>query len=281
MFSIIAHDELSAQVHRISVEAPTVASKAKPGQFVILIIDEKGERLPFTISGWDTKTGTVDFVYVEVGESTRQLASLKAGDKVAHFIGPLGRPAEIDTLGHVVAVVSGYGIAALVPVLVALKGKGNHVTTILQAPDRQRVFGKPELDAISDRLILATGENGEDMSTSATRPLRKLLADSHRNPIHRVIVMGSMCLMRIISEMTRPYAIKTMVHLTPLMVDGTGMCGACRLSVKGGNRFACVHGPEFDGHEVDGWDVLMARRCTYADDSILQQGFQCRGCSQW
>jgi ferredoxin--NADP+ reductase len=281
MFSIVSHDELSPQVYRMSIEAPTVASKAKPGQFVILIIDEKGERLPFTISGWDTAAGTVDFVYVAVGSSTRQLASLAAGDKVAHFIGPLGRPSEIDDVGHVVAVVSGYGIAAIVPVLDALKKKSNRVTTILQAPNRQRVFGKSELAALSDRLILATGENGEDMSTSATRPLRKLLADIQRNPIHRVIVMGSMCLMRIISEMTRPYEIKTMVHLTPLMVDGTGMCGACRLSVKGGNRFACVHGPEFDGHEVDGWDVLLARRCTYADESILQQGFQCRGCSQW
>ncbi len=281
MFPIVAHEELAPQVHRVSIKAPVVAAKARPGQFVILIIDENGERLPFTISGWDAEAGTVDFVYIEVGRSTRQLASLKAGDRMAHFVGPLGRPAHIDNFGHVVAVASGYGIAALVPVLRALKEEGNRVTTILQAPDRLRIFGQPDLEAVSDKLILATGENGDDMATGATRPLRKLLADNHRNPVHRMIVMGSMCLMRIISEMTRPYAIKTMVHLTPLMVDGTGMCGACRLSVKGSNRFACVHGPEFDGHEVDGWDVLMARRCTYADESILQPGFQCRGCSQW
>ena len=281
MFRIIAHEELSPQVHRIRIEAPAVASKAKPGQFVILIIDEKGERLPFTISGWDAQAGTVDFVYVAVGESTRRLALLPAGAEVAHFIGPLGRPAEIDAFGHIVAVVSGYGIAGLRPVLAALKEKGNRITTILQAPDRQRIFGQGDLEAVGDRLILATGENGEDMATSATRPLRKLLGDAHRNPVDRVIVMGSMCLMRVISDMTRPYEVKTMVHLTPLMVDGTGMCGACRCSVQGSTRFACVHGPEFDGHLVDGWDVLMARRCTYADSSILQQGFQCRGCSQW
>ncbi len=281
MFPIIAHEELVPQVHRIRIEAPAVAAKAQPGQFVILIIDEKGERLPFTISGWDADAGTVDFVYIEVGRSTRQLASLKAGDQAAHLVGPLGRPAHVDHFGHVVAVASGYGIAAIVPILRALKEKGNSVTTILQAPDRPRIFGQADLEAVSDRLVLATGENGDGMASSATRPLRKLLADHHRNPVDRLVVMGSMCLMRIISEMTRPYGIKTMVHLTPLMVDGTGMCGACRLSVQGNNRFACVHGPEFDGHEVDGWDVLMARRCTYADESILQQGFQCRGCSQW
>jgi ferredoxin--NADP+ reductase len=180
-----------------------------------------------------------------------------------------------------VAVVSGYGISAMRPILEAYKEKDNRITTILQAPDRERLFGKADLEAVSDRLILAVGSNGEDMAASTTRPLRKLLADHPRNPTDRVIVMGSICLMRVISEMTRPFAIKTIVHLTPLMVDGTGMCGACRLSVKGNNRFACVHGPEFDGHEVDGWDVLMARRCTYADESILRQGFQCRGCSQW
>ena len=282
MFSVVTHEELSPMVHKMTVKAPAIAEKAQPGQFVILIVDEKGERVPFTISGWDAEAGTVDFVYIEVGKTTRQLAALKPGDELAHFVGPLGRPAIVDHFGHVVTVGSGYGIAALVPVLRALKEKGNRITTILQAPDRERVFGHADLEAVSDRVIMAIGENGEDMAGSTTRTLRKLLAKHHQDPVHRVIVMGSICLMRVISEMTRPYSIKTMVHLTPLMVDGTGMCGACRLSVKGGgNRFACVHGPEFDGHEVDGWDVLMARRCTYADESIRQQGFQCRGCSQW
>jgi ferredoxin--NADP+ reductase len=258
-----------------------IAEKTQPGQFVILIIDDKGERVPFTISGWNPEAGTVDFVDIQVGKTTQQLARLMPGDSLAHFVGPLGKPAQTDHYGNVVAVVSGYGIAAMVPLLKALKDKGNRTTTILQAPDRSRVFGLAPLEGASDRVILAIGENGEDMTSSTTRPLRKILANHPQTPVHRIIVMGSICLMRVISEMTRPYGIKTMVHLTPLMVDGTGMCGACRLSVNGSNRFACVHGPEFDGHEVDGWDVLMARRCTYADESILQQGFQCRGCSQW
>lgn len=281
MFSIVAHEELAPGVHRMTVKAPVVAEKARPGQFVIIIVDETGERVPFTISGWDREGGTVEFVYMEVGATTRQMASLKPEDLLAHFVGPLGKPAEVDHFGHVIAVASGYGTAAMVPILKAYKENENRITTIVQSPDRERLFGQAELDAVSDQLILAVGASGEDMATSTTRPLRKLLADHPQNPIDRVVVMGSICLMRVISEMTRPYDIKTMVHLTPLMVDGTGMCGACRLSVRGNNRFACVHGPEFDGHEVDGWDVLMARRCTYADESILQQGFQCRGCSQW
>lgn len=281
MFSIVEHEELSPRVHRLSIEAPLVAEKAKPGQFIIVITDEKGERVPFTISGWNAEAGTVDFVFIEVGKTTQQLAALKKGDSILHFVGPLGRPAEVDSYGHVAAVVSGYGIAATVPILAALKEKGNRITTILQAPDRERVFGEAALSAVSDRVILAVGTEGTDSHASATLALRKLIEKHPREGVDRVIAMGSLCLMRVICDMTRPQGIKTMVHLTPLMVDGTGMCGACRLSVQGRNRFACVHGPEFDGHEVDGWDVLMTRRCTYADESILQQGFQCRGCSQW
>ncbi len=281
MYPIVDHEVLAPRVHRLRVKAPVVAEKAKPGQFVILIIDEKGERVPFTISDWDREAGTVDFVFIEVGKTTRQLATLQPGDELLSFIGPLGRPAEIGRFGHVVTVLSGYGIAATVPIIKALKEEGNKVTTIVQAPDKERLFGEKVLEELSDELILALGTQGDGMMESTTVALRKLLDEHPRTPIHRVIAMCSICLMRVISEMTRPYAIKTMVHLTPVMVDGTGMCGACRLSVGGTNRFACVHGPEFDGHEVDGWEVLMARRCTYADESILQQGFQCRGCSQW
>jgi ferredoxin--NADP+ reductase len=281
MFSIVEHEKLAPRVHRMSVKAPMIAEKCKPGQFVILIVDERGERVPFTVSGWDREAGTVEFVYVEVGDTTRQMGALAVGDSLAHFVGPLGLPAEIGHYGHVLTVVSGYGVSAIVPILKALKEHDNRITTILQAPDPQTAFGREALEAVSDRLILAAGTQGENAATSATLPIRRLLADHPQKPVDRVVLMCSICLMRVVSEMTRPYKIKTMVHLTPLMVDGTGMCGACRLTVGGTNRFACVHGPEFDGHAVQGWDVLMARRCTYADDSLLQQGFQCRGCSQW
>ncbi|MGD9505667.1 MAG: sulfide/dihydroorotate dehydrogenase-like FAD/NAD-binding protein [Syntrophobacteraceae bacterium] len=281
MFPIVEHEVFAPKVHRLSIQAPLVAEKAKPGQFVIVIADQKGERVPFTISGWNAEAGTVDFVFIEVGKTTAQLAGMKAGDHLAHFVGPLGRPAEVDAYGNVVTVVSGYGASAMVPVLGALKEKGNRVTTILQAPDKERIFGEAALRAVSDDVILAIGQDSPDSHASATLAMRRILDKHPKEPVDRVISMASLCLMRLLCDMTRPQNIKTMVHLTPLMVDGTGMCGACRLSVQGRNRFACVHGPEFDGHEVDGWEVLMARRCTYADESILQQGFQCRGCSQW
>jgi ferredoxin--NADP+ reductase len=281
MFPINAHEELAPGVHRMTVKAPIVASRAEPGQFIILIIDEKGERVPFTLSGWDRDAGTVDFIYLEVGKTTRQLATLKPGDSLAHFVGPLGRPAELGRFGHVVALASSYGIGGLVPILRALKEQGNRITTIVQAPDQSRCFGEAQIAAVSDRVIQAFGDPANGDPASATGAMRMLLAGHRSDPIDRVILMGSLCVMRLVSDMTRPYAIRTMVHLTPLMVDGTGMCGACRLSVKGSNRFACVHGPEFDGHEVEGWDLLMSRRCTYADETALQQSFQCRGCSQW
>jgi ferredoxin--NADP+ reductase len=279
MFRIVEREQLAPTVHRLRVEAPYVALKAKPGQFAILIVDEEGERVPFTISDWDREAGTVDFVFLEVGRTTRQMASLKPGDGLLHFIGPLGLPAEIDQFGHVVAIASGYGISAIVPILKGLKEKGNRITTILQAAHLDAVYGREALEAASDRVVLAVGD--QTSGSTAIGALQQLVMKHDKDPIDRVVAMASMCVMRSVCEITRPDKIKTMVHLTPIMVDGTGMCGACRLSVNGRNRFACVHGPEFDGHEMDGWDVLMARRCTYSDQSVSQQGFQCRGCSQW
>ena len=279
MFRIVEREQLAPSVHRLRVEAPYVAAKTQPGQFVILIVDEVGERVPFTVSDWDREAGTVDFVFLEVGRTTRQMATLNAGDTLSHFIGPLGRPTEVDRYGHVVAIASGYGIAAIAPILEALKEKGNRITTILQAANPEAVFGRARLEAASDLLIPAVGEPNNGATSLGV--LKGLLAQNDAHPVDRVIAMASMCVMRSVSEATRSQKIKTMVHLTPIMVDGTGMCGACRLSVEGRNRFACVHGPEFDGHTVDGWEVLLARRCTYADESTLQQGFQCRGCSQW
>jgi len=158
---------------------------------VIIIVDEKGERVPFTISVWDREAGTVELVYMEVGTTTRQMASLKVGDQLAHFVGPLGKPAEVDHFGHVIAVASGYGIAAMVPILKAYREKKNRTTTIVQAPDRERLFGQTDLEAVSDRLILAVGANGEDMAVSTTRPLRKLLANHPQNLTDRLIVMSS------------------------------------------------------------------------------------------
>jgi ferredoxin/flavodoxin---NADP+ reductase len=279
MFRIVELENLVPSIHRLRVEAPNIAPKAKPGQFVVLILDEMGERVPFTLSDWDQESGTVDFVFVEVGRTTRQMATLRPGDGLLHLLGPLGLPAEIGHFGHVVAIASGYGIAGIVPILRGLKEKGNRITTILQAAHPQAVYGEDALAAASDRMIMAVGD--QENGATALGAIQNLIHQHRTDPIDRVVAMASMCIMRSVCEATRPDRIKTMVHLTPIMVDGIGMCGACRLSVKGLNQFACVHGPEFDGHEVDGWDVLMARRCTYSDQNTSQQGYQCRGCSQW
>jgi len=280
MFPIVAKEELAPTVYRMVLQAPLVAAKAQPGQFVIIIPDEKGERVPFTLSDWNGAAGTVEFVFLVVGRSTEQLAALQVGDAVAHCVGPLGRPAQVDRYGHVVSLVSGYGIAAMVPILRALKEHGNELTTVVQVPSRERLFGLEPLERYSHRVLVATGES-DNGGVLASAQLRRLLAEHQEHRIDRVVAMCSLCLMRVVSELTRPLKIPTFLHMTPVMVDGTGMCGACRLQVDGANRFACVHGPEFDGHKVEGWEVLLARRCSYADESILQQGYQCRSCSQW
>lgn len=280
MFEVVDREQLTNKVHRMRVKAPHVATKAQPGQFIILIIDEKGERVPFTISDWDTGAGTVDFVFVEVGRTTAQLASLKKGDSLAHFVGPLGKPAEVDKFGHVVCVLSGYGLAGMVPVIRSLKEKGNRVTTIMQGPDEQSLFNRQVLEQLSDDLKIGVGGANGGPAT-ALKPLHEMIADTEQTPIDRVTSMASICLMRYVAEATRAKGIATTVHMAPVMVDGTGMCGACRLAYDKGVRFACVHGPEFDGHKVKAWDTLMARRCTYADDCVAQPGFKCDNCSQW
>jgi len=281
MFPIIEREELAPSVHRMRVEAPLVASGVQPGQFAILIIDEKGERLPFTLSDWDREKGTVDFVFIAIGKSTGQLASMNPGDKLDHFVGPLGRPTHIEKFGNVICIVSGYGIAAVKPVIRALKEKGNNVTTILQSPDPEKIFGRDELEELSDRVILATGGDAGFTDPTSLKPLQALVENHKKQPVDRILIISSFCLMRLCCEITRPAKIPTFVHLAPLMVDGTGMCGACRCVVEGKTRFACVDGPEFDGHLIGSWDVLMARRCTYADELIGQQSFQCATCSQW
>jgi ferredoxin--NADP+ reductase len=211
------------------------------------------------------------------------MAELKEGDSLAHFIGPLGKAAEIEEFGHVVCMASGYGIGGMLPIIRGLKEVGNRVTTILQAPDEESLFYREEHESLADTLLLGTGAAGGNGAAGPTAlsPLHRLLGGHKEDPIDRVIAMGSICMMRLICLDTKPYGIKTMVHMAPVMVDGTGMCGACRFLTDGGTRFACVHGPEYDGHEVKGWEVLMARRCTYGDESVKQAGFMCRSCSQW
>ena len=279
MYNILHREDLTPTVHLFEVEAPFIARKAQPGQFVILMVDEKGERIPLTIADWDCRRGSISIVVSEVGTTTRKLSQLKKGDSVAHFVGPLGKPAEIDNFGDVACVAMGYGMATIVPIARALREAGNKVYTIISAPTKTDLFGIDRLSKVSDTFIVTTSDGSYGEQSWVIEPLRRLLDGSQ--PISRVFVIGSLCMMKLVSAVTKEFGIKTVVSLNPVMVDGTGMCGACRVSAGGETKFACVDGPEFDGHGVD-WDLLMARRCTYPVRlAEAASAYRCQYCGQW
>ncbi len=279
MYKILHREDLTPTVHLFEVEAPAVAKKAQPGQFIMLMVDEKGERIPLTIADWNRERGSISIVVSEVGTTTGKLNKMKKGDSLAHFVGPLGKPVEIDKFGNVACVATGYGMTSIVPVAGALRRAGNKVHSIISAPTKADLFGIDRLNKVSDSLVVATSDGSYGEPSWVIEPLRRLL--SGNEPINRVFVVGSICMMKLVSAITKEFGIKTMVSLNPVMVDGTGMCGACRVSVGGETKFACVDGPEFDGHEVD-WDLLIVRRCTYPvslEEAAIAT--RCQYCGQW
>lgn len=279
MYKILHREDLTPTVHLFDIEAPAIARKAKPGQFVMLMVDEKGERIPLTIADWDSGRGSISIVVSEVGITTGKLSRLKKGDSIAHFVGPLGKPADIDKFGNVACVAIGYGMATIVPVAQALRQAGNNVYSIISARTKTDLFGIDRLSKVSDSLVVTTSDGSYGEPGWVIEPLIHLLDGGE--PINRVFVIGSVCMMKLVAAVTKKVGIKTVVTLNPIMVDGTGMCGACRVSVGGVTKFACVDGPEFDGHEVD-WNLLMTRRCTYTVN--LQEAataFRCQYCGQW
>lgn len=279
MYKILRRQTLTPRVHFLEVEAPAVAQKAQPGQFVMLMVDEKGERIPLSIADWDRQRGTISIVVSEVGTTTGKLARLKTGDFIAHFVGPLGKPADIDKFGNVACLAIGYGMATIMPIARALGEAGNRVYSIISAPTRADLFGMDFLSKVSDTLIATTADGSYGEPAWVIEPLRRLLDGDE--PINRVFVIGSACMMKLVSAITKEFGIKTIVSLNPVMVDGTGMCGSCRVSVGGSTKFACVDGPEFDGHEVD-WELLMARRCTYPVSlEEVATTYRCQYCGQW
>lgn len=277
MYQIVAREDLAPGIHRCQVAAPAVARKAQPGQFVIIMVDEKGERIPLTIAGWDREKGTLSLVFSEVGTTTRKLAGLQAGDAIFSLTGPLGLPAEVDRFGTVVMVTVGYSVATSVPVVRALKEAGNRIISIMRAPSADSLFGQEGLGSLSDELIVVTGDGSYGECGFVTEPLEKLLQSQQ---VDRVLTIGPVCVMRLVASSTRPFGVKTIASLNPIMVDGTGMCGCCRVTVGGETRFACVDGPEFDAHQVD-WDSLLARRCTYASSETSWARYRCLDCAQW
>lgn len=259
------------------VEAPKIAQKAKAGQFVVVRVDEQGERIPLTISEWDREEGSITVVFNKVGKTTGKLAALNEGDYIMNFVGPLGKAAEIDNYGTVVCVVGGYSTASVVPLARALKEAGNRVISIIRAADSNALFGQEKLGSYSDKVIIATGEIGYDVDGFVIEPLKQIIEEE---TVNKVITIGPTCVMKLVSATTRPYQIPTVASLNPIMIDGTGMCGVCRVVVGDETKFACVDGPEFDAHLVN-WELLMARRCTYSGDVTPRVRYQCRNCAQW
>ena len=264
MHKILAKKELVPNIHLVKFLAPAIAKKAQPGQFVIITVDEKGERIPLTIADWDKTEGSISIVFMEVGTTTQRFASLNAGDSIASLVGPLGIPAHIEKVGTVVCVGGCYGIAAMMPIARAMKEVGNKVISIIEARSKYLLFWEDELKKASDQLIVTTGDGSYAPQGWIPDQLTQIMG---KEKVDLIFAIGCTYMMKLASETTKPFGTKTIVHLNSIMVDGTGMCGCCRVSVGGETKFACVDGPEFDGHQVD-WDILLSRQRGYQDLEI-------------
>lgn len=269
MYKILSAEELSAGVKSFIVEAPMVARKCQAGQFIILRIDEAGERIPLTIADYDREKGTIQLIFQEVGDTTRQMGVLKAGDSLLDVAGPLGKATEIENYGTVVCIGGGIGVAPIYPIARAYKNAGNRVVSIMGARNADLLIMEKEMRSVSDVLYITTDDGSAGRKGLVVDPLKEMIAAGEK--IDRVMAIGPMVMMRGVAEVTRPHEIHTLVSLNPIMVDGTGMCGGCRCSVGGETKFACVDGPEFDGHKVD-FNSLMSRARMYQT-----QERQCKG----
>jgi ferredoxin--NADP+ reductase len=263
MFLIRKRDELAPGVILMEIDAPLVARKAQPGQFIILRIDETGERIPLTVADFDRARGTITIVFLVVGTTTTRLAALAAGESLADFTGPLGHPTKIEKLGRVVLVGGGLGIAPIFPIARAMKEAGNEVVSIIGARNKDLLFYVDRMESASSRLLIATDDGSRGFRGFVTQLLKQEIEAGLAPAL--VMAIGPVVMMKAVTEVTRDRGLKTMVSLNPIMVDGTGMCGACRVTVSGATRFVCVDGPDFDGHLVD-FAELTKRQRTFLDE---------------
>ncbi len=260
MYRIAKKEVLVPNTIYLKVEAPEIAVKAQPGQFVILRVDEVGERFPLSLAGWDQKDGMIEMLFLIMGRSTMKLAGLQEGDSIMDVVGPLGGPTEIESYGNVLCVGSTFGVGPMVPLIKALKEKGSRVISVMEAKDEGSLFWEDELRGLSDELHVVLGDGSRGKARQASEFLGQYLEAG--NKVDRVFAFGRVFMMMQCSRATKPFGVKTIVALTPIMVDGTGMCGCCRVSVGDETKFTCVDGPEFDGHEVD-WETLIKRKRAY------------------
>jgi ferredoxin--NADP+ reductase len=273
MYKIVSKRQLNSAVTLLEVEAPFIARKAKAGQFIIFRIDEFGERIPLTIADFDREKGTVSIIFQAVGKSTKILAAMEPGDMILDFVGPLGQATEIEGYKKVCVVGGGVGCAIAYPSAKALFNNGADVDIIAGFRNKDIVILEDEMKAVSNRLFLTTDDGSYGIKGFVTNQLKTLIDEGNNYDL--VIAIGPVIMMKMVAEVTRPYGIKTIVSLNPIMIDGTGMCGGCRVTVGGEIKFACVHGPDFDGHKVD-FDELMRRNTVYKSRELADSEHVCR-----
>ena len=280
MFKIVHAQFIAPGIKRFTIEAPRIARKQRPGQFVIIRINERGERIPLTIERSDPEKGTVNIVVQSIGKTTNLLNSLETGDSILDIVGPLGKPSEVKNFGTVVVMGGGVGTAMAYPTAAAMKRAGNRVITILGGRNKDLVILESEMREVSDTVFVTTDDGSHGDKGLVTDKLRQLIENGTR--IDEVLAVGPIPMMRAVAEMTRKERIHTMVSLNPIMIDGTGMCGGCRVLVEGKSEFACVDGPEFDAHRID-FAILAQRNTMYRDAekqsmALLKEEEQKREC---
>ncbi|MEN6347718.1 MAG: sulfide/dihydroorotate dehydrogenase-like FAD/NAD-binding protein [Armatimonadia bacterium] len=271
---IVSKEEIAPNTFRYQIKHPKIAKKRKAGQFVILRVHEGGERVPLTIVDSDPEAGTVTLIFQAVGHSTRELAQLEVGDHLMDLAGPLGKPTHIEKFGTVCVLGGGYGTAPVLPIAAALKAAGNDMIGIIGARNKDLLILEKELGAICPRLEVATDDGSYGRHGFVTDVLKSII-DEEKVKVDFVLAVGPTPMMRAVANLTREYGIKTMVSLNPIMVDGTGMCGGCRVEVGGETKFACVDGPEFDAHQVN-FDLLMKRQATYKPQEKAAADHACK-----
>ncbi len=265
MPKILSAKEIAPEIYQMEVDTPDIARKALPGQFVIIRIDEEGERVPLTITDFDREQGTLTIIFQKVGKTTYDLSRLSGGYSLADVVGPLGNPSHIEKFGTVICVGGGIGAAPIYPIARALHDAGNHVITINGAKSKNLLMLEKELDEVSDEVYITTDDGTKGRKGFVTEVLKELLESKK---IDLVVAIGPAIMMKFACMTTKPFGVKTVVSLNSIMVDGTGMCGACRVEVGGETRFCCAEGPEFDGHEVD-FDLLLSRQGMYLAEEKL------------
>lgn len=277
MYKVLVKKELSPAVKEFVMDAPMIARNAKPGQFVVLRINEVGERVPLTIADFDREAGTITLIFQELGYTTKQLGLLDEGDSILDLVGPLGLPSHIEKhAGTVICIGGGIGVAPVYPIARAFKQAGNKVISIIGARCSELLIFEDRMQEVSDTLMIATDDGSKGQKGFVTDLLKQVI-DSGET-IAEVIAIGPVVMMRAVAETTRPYSIRTMCSLNPIMVDGTGMCGACRVTVGAETKFACVDGPDFDAHLVDFKELMTRQRMYMTKERVVPPPSEKCGC---